>query len=150
MPFPGRVRSAERFAAEAAAVARRPWEGTPAMADRRTVVFVHGAWVTPGCFDRFGMRFEARGHPCLAPAWPYDDRPVEELRADPAPELAHQGVTEIVDHYDRIVRAQPEPPILVGHSFGGLFVQMLLDRGLGAAGVALDPAPPRGVLAGPT
>jgi pimeloyl-ACP methyl ester carboxylesterase len=114
------------------------------------VVFVHGAWVTSGCFDRFRGRFEERGHTCLAPPWPYDDRPIGDLRADPAPQLARQGVTEIVDHYERIVRELPEPPILVGHSFGGLFVQMLLDRGLGAAGVAVDPAPPRGVLAGPT
>lgn len=55
-------------------------------------------------------------------------------------------MTEIVDHYASIIQAQPEPPILIGHSFGGLFVQMLLDRGLGRAGVAIDPAPPKGVL----
>jgi pimeloyl-ACP methyl ester carboxylesterase len=54
-----------------------------------------------------------------------------------------------VDHYARIAQQQSEPPILIGHSFGGLFVQMLLDRGLGFAGVAISPAPPRGVLPGP-
>lgn len=69
-----------------------------------------------------------------------------ELRASPDPRLAEVGVREIVDHYDAIIRALPEPPILIGHSFGGLFVQMLLDRGLGRAGVAIDPAPPKGVL----
>lgn len=36
----------------------------------------------------------------------------------------------------------------MGHSFGGLFTQILLDRGLGVAGVAIVPAPPKGVLPG--
>lgn len=115
----------------------------------RTVVFVHGAWVTPACWDEFRGRFEERGYRCLAPPWPYDDRPIAELRAAPAKELAGVGVGEIVEHYASIVRGLDQPPVLVGHSFGGLFVQMLLDRGLGAAGVAIDPAPPRGVVAGP-
>jgi len=114
-----------------------------------TIVLVHGAWVTPACWDRFIARYEARGHRCIAPAWPFDDRPVHELRRNPAPELAGIGVGEIVDHYARVIAELDEPPIIIGHSFGGLFTQMLLDRGLGAAGVAIDPAPPRGVLAGP-
>jgi pimeloyl-ACP methyl ester carboxylesterase len=115
----------------------------------KTVLFVHGAWMTPACWDDFKARYEQRGYRCLAPAWPHDDRPVSELRRSPAPELARLGVREIVDHYARIIQAQAEPPILVGHSFGGLFVQMLLDRGLGASGVAIDPGPPRGIIPGP-
>jgi pimeloyl-ACP methyl ester carboxylesterase len=110
-----------------------------------TVVFVHGAWVTPLCWERFIPFFEARGHRCLAPPWPWKDRPVEDQRRSPAPELAHLGVAEIVAHYERVVRGLSEPPLLVGHSFGGLFVQMLLDRGLGRAGVAIDSAPPAGI-----
>jgi pimeloyl-ACP methyl ester carboxylesterase len=115
----------------------------------RKVVFIHGAWVGPGCWDSFRMRFADRGYECLAPAWPHDDRPVEELLASPDPELAGVGIGEIVDHYATVIQGLDEPPILVGHSFGGLFVQMLMDRGLGVAGVALDAAPPRGVLATP-
>src|SRR5260370_14122644 len=112
----------------------------------RTAIFIHGAWVTRACWDRFAGFYLSRGYETLAPAWPRKNRPIAELRADPAP-LAGLGVQEIVDHYDRIIRKQPEPPVLIGHSFGGLFVQMLLDRGLGAAGVAIDSAPPRGVFA---
>jgi pimeloyl-ACP methyl ester carboxylesterase len=112
----------------------------------RTIVFIHGAWVTPACWDDFVGFFEARGYRCLAPAWPGKDRPVEQIRADPSP-LAGLGVGEIVDHYAGIISELPEPPILVGHSFGGLFVQILLDRGLGSAGVAIDSAPPNGVFA---
>jgi pimeloyl-ACP methyl ester carboxylesterase len=111
-----------------------------------TVVFVHGGWVTPACWNLFVTFFEARGYRCLAPAWPGKDRPIAAIRADPSP-LAGLGIGEIVDHYERIVRSLEEPPILVGHSFGGLFVQVLLDRGLGAAGIAIDSAPPKGVFA---
>jgi|SRR4051812_17600564 pimeloyl-ACP methyl ester carboxylesterase len=115
-----------------------------------SIVLIHGAWVASGCWDSFKQRYEARGYDVLVPPWPFDDRPVRELRASPDPRLAKSGIPEIVDHYDRLIRALPEPPILIGHSFGGLFVQILLDRGLGACGVAINPAPPRGVLPGPT
>ena len=111
-----------------------------------TVVFIHGAWVTPASWDNFKDFFTRRGYECVAPAWPRKDHSIEQLRADPS-RLAGLGVQEIVDRYDGIIRDQSEPPLLVGHSFGAMFVQMLLDRGLGAAGVAIDSAPPRGVFA---
>jgi pimeloyl-ACP methyl ester carboxylesterase len=111
----------------------------------QTIVFIHGAWVTPTCWEPFSGYFSERGFATIAPAWPGKERPIEAIRADPSP-LVGVGIAEIVDHYERIVRALPEPPILIGHSFGGLFVQILLDRGLGSYGVAIDPAPPRGVL----
>src|SRR5262245_11800449 len=112
----------------------------------RTIVFLHGAWVTAACWEKMQPWFEARGYATLAPNWPGKDRPVEATRRDPSP-LAGLGVGEIVASYESVVRGLPEPPILIGHSFGGLFTQILLDRGLGAAGVAIDSAPPRGVWA---
>jgi pimeloyl-ACP methyl ester carboxylesterase len=114
----------------------------------RTIVFLHGAWVTAACWERMQPWFEARGYTCIAPNWPGKDRPVEAIRADPAP-LRGLGVAEIVASYEQIVRERlavdGEPPILIGHSFGGLFTQILLDHGLGAAGVAIDSAPPKGI-----
>jgi len=110
------------------------------------IVFIHGAWVTATTWDEWARHFEARGYECHAPAWPGKDRPVEEIRRDPSP-LAGLGIAAIADHYERIARALPTPPILIGHSYGGLIVQLLLDRGVGAAGVAIDSAPPKGVFA---
>jgi pimeloyl-ACP methyl ester carboxylesterase len=83
----------------------------------------------------------------LAPAWPLKDRPVADQLARPDPRLARVGIPEIVAHYQSIIRSQPKPPVLIGHSFGGLIVQILLDQGFGAAGIAISSVPPRGVSA---
>jgi pimeloyl-ACP methyl ester carboxylesterase len=114
----------------------------------RTIVFVHGAFMSARSWDGFIARYEARGFRCVAPPWPYLDGAPQDLRRSVDPHFADLGIEDIVDHYARVVRAESEPPVLIGHSFGGLFVQMLLDRGLGAAGVAIDPAPPKGVMPG--
>jgi non-heme chloroperoxidase len=110
-----------------------------------TIVLVHGLWMTPLSWEHWVERLRSRGHTVLAPAWPGMDRDVASLRADTT-SYAHLGVTEITDHYDKLIRELERPPIIMGHSFGGLVTQLLLDRGLGAAGVAIHPAPPKGVL----
>jgi alpha-beta hydrolase superfamily lysophospholipase len=118
------------------------------MADPPTappIVLIHGLWLTPRSWEGWKERFEARGRQVLAPAWPRMQEDIEEVRRDPSP-MNGLGITEIVDHYDGIVRALDRPPVIMGHSFGGLIVELLLDRGLGAAGVALSPAPVKGVL----
>jgi pimeloyl-ACP methyl ester carboxylesterase len=112
-----------------------------------TIVLIHGLWMTPLSWEHWSERFTAAGHEVLVPAWPgMQDRTVESLRADTSA-FARVGVTEIADHYAGIVRALDRPPIIIGHSFGGLVTQILLDRGLGAAGVAVHPAPPKGIYA---
>jgi pimeloyl-ACP methyl ester carboxylesterase len=115
----------------------------------KTIMLIHGAWLTTKSWDRFRSHYEAKGYTVVAPAWPYLDASVVALQTVPPPDLAKLGIRQIVDHYDTLIRKLPEPPILIGHSFGGLFVQLLLDRGLGAAGVAIAPAPLFGVLASP-
>jgi pimeloyl-ACP methyl ester carboxylesterase len=112
----------------------------------KTIMLVHGAYVTPDCWAEFRKFFEDQGYNVIVPAWPYFDRPVVELQRSPDPRIAALTIKHLVDHFDRLIRALQEPPILIGHSFGGLIVQMLLDRGLGATGVAIDAGPPRGVL----
>jgi len=115
----------------------------PAKAE--TIVLIHGMWMTPLSWEHWINHYADRGHRVLAPAWPGLDKEPEELRRDPSP-LRGIDVTNVVDHYDKIIRALDRPPIIIGHSFGGLVAQLLLDRGLGAAGVALGTAAPKGVL----
>ena len=112
-----------------------------------TVILIHGAWVTPRCWRYFAPLFADRGYRTLAPAWPLKGRPVRDQLAHPDPRLAQVGIAEIVAHYRAIIRRQPRPPVLIGHSFGGLIMQLLLDQGYGAAGIAISPVPPRGVPA---
>ena len=114
-------------------------------AQRAPVVLIHGMWMTPLSWEHWVKRYSDRGHQVLAPAWPGLDAEPDALRKDPSP-LRGLGIVEVVDHYDNIIRRLDRPPIIIGHSFGGLFTQLLLDRGLGAAGVALGTAAPKGVL----
>jgi pimeloyl-ACP methyl ester carboxylesterase len=109
------------------------------------MVFIHGAWLSARSWENYCDYFDKRGFAVSAPEWPRKAGDVEEIRGD-AEQSAGLGVQEIVDHYDDLIRALDQAPVLVGHSYGGLFVELLLDRGLGLAGVALSPAPPRGIL----
>jgi pimeloyl-ACP methyl ester carboxylesterase len=120
---------------------------TPASgsAAAETIVLIHGMWMTPLSWEHWVNHYTDRGHGVLAPAWPGLDKEPEELRRDPSP-LRGIDITAVVDHYDKIIRGLDSSPIIIGHSFGGLFAQLLLDRGLGAAGVALGTAAPKGVL----
>ncbi|MFI4955016.1 MAG: alpha/beta hydrolase, partial [Gammaproteobacteria bacterium] len=110
----------------------------------KPIILIHGIWTTPHCWDLFRVYYEEQGYLVLTPAWPRIHGEAEDMRRDPSV-LNGLGVTEIVDHYEKIIATLDTPPILIGHSFGGLVVQILLDRGLGAAGVAIDPANPKGV-----
>jgi pimeloyl-ACP methyl ester carboxylesterase len=109
-----------------------------------SIVLIHGLWMTPLSWEHWADRYRARGYQVLAPAWPGMDGDIAQLRADPSA-IEHLGIEEIVDHYDEIVRGLDSPPIIMGHSFGGAFTEILLDRGLGAAGVAIDAAAVRGI-----
>ena len=118
---------------------------TPSEGDRIPLMLIHGAWLSARSWENFGDYFQRRGFAVTAPEWPRKHGDVEQLR-DEADELAGLGLTEIVDHYEALIRSLDRPPALIGHSFGGLIVELLLDRGLGRAGVALSPAPPKGIL----
>ena len=116
------------------------------MTHKAPIVLVHGLWMTPSSWNTWAERFRAAGHQVIVPGWPgIDDRSPADVRSD-ASALEGVGIRQIVDHYERIIRSLPEKPILMGHSFGGIFVQMLLDRGLGIAGVAVETGQPAGVL----
>ncbi len=113
------------------------------MADA-TIVLIHGMWMTPHSWKPWVDRYTERGHRAIAPGWPGIEDP-EQVRRDPSP-LRGLGIGTIVDHYERVIRELDGPPVIIGHSFGGLFTQLLLDRGLGTAGVAIGTAPPKGIL----
>jgi non-heme chloroperoxidase len=111
---------------------------------KRTIVFIHGLWIHGSSWQPWKDFFEQHGYKTLNPGWPGDSSTVAECRNNPNP-IANRGVTEIADSYANIIASISEPPIVIGHSFGGLITQILLGRGIAAAGIAIDPAPMKGV-----
>lgn len=114
-----------------------------------SVLFVHGAWLTPAVWSPWQKRFEAMGLQTLAPAWPGLERSIQDLRRAPPPDLAKLTLSRIADAYAKQIFNRARQPLLIGHSYGGLVVQMLLERGFGAAGVSICPAPAAGIKPGP-
>lgn len=110
-----------------------------------TIVLIHGLWMTPRSWEGWTKRFESRGYRVLTPAYPGFEVEVDALRADPSP-IESVTVAQTVEHLEGIIKGLDRPPILMGHSFGGALVQILLDHGCGAAAVAIDSVPTEGVL----
>jgi pimeloyl-ACP methyl ester carboxylesterase len=109
-----------------------------------TIVLIHGLWMSPLSWEKWIERYGALGYRVLAPGWPGMDGDIDQFRADPSA-VDRLGIEEIIDHYEAIVRDLDSPPIIMGHSFGGAFAEVLLDRGLGAAGVGVDAAAVKGI-----
>jgi pimeloyl-ACP methyl ester carboxylesterase len=113
-----------------------------------TIVLIHGLWMTPRSWEQWIPYYESRGYRVLAPGYPGFEVEVEALRADPSP-IASLTVPETIAHLERVIAELDRPPIIMGHSFGGTLTQLLLDRGHGAAGVAINSAPTEGVHVNP-
>lgn len=114
------------------------------MVTTKTIVFIHGLWIHSSAWQQWTDFFNEQGYKTLNPGWPGDAETVAACRANPQA-IANRGVSEVVDHYAKIIATLPEPPIVIGHSYGGLVGQILLSRGLASACIAIDPAPMKGV-----
>ncbi|WP_413616306.1 alpha/beta hydrolase [Halomonas cupida] len=111
------------------------------------VCFIQGDWLTPTVWDKFERHFKACGYSCCVLSLPaqgeqgwYRVLHGKNVRSSP--------LGRLVDFYAEQIAAFPAPPVLVGHAMGGLVVQLLLDRGLGVAGIAIAPRPPQRVFPG--
>ena len=109
------------------------------------VVFIHGLWLLPSSWDNWAEFFKKAGYAPLTPDWPDDPETVEEARAKPEV-LAGKKLGEVADHTAEVITGLERKPAVMGHSTGGLLAQLIADRGLSAATVAIDPGPFRGVL----
>ena len=109
-----------------------------------TIVLIHGFWVTPRSWEDWKAHYEANGDTVLTPAYPGYEVEVEALNADPTP-IIEARVPAIIEHLEEVISSVDTPPILMGHSAGGAFMQICMDHGFGACGVALNSAPTEGV-----
>ncbi|MFD0577326.1 esterase/lipase family protein [Dactylosporangium darangshiense] len=112
---------------------------------RVPVLFIHGLWLLPSSWDRWGPVFAEAGYAPMCPGWPDDPDTVAEAFAEPEV-FAHKTVGRVADHYAALIGKLDRKPVVIGHSFGGLLTQIVAGRGLAAASVAIDSAPFRGVL----
>jgi pimeloyl-ACP methyl ester carboxylesterase len=112
---------------------------------RTPVVFIHGLWLLPSSWDNWAQLFEEAGYAAVTPVWPDDPETVEEARANPDV-LAKKSIAQVADHTAEVIGKLNKKPAVMGHSTGGLLAQIIADRGLSAATVAIDPGPFRGVL----
>ena len=109
------------------------------------VVFIHGLWLHATSWGPWVDLFREAGYEPIAPGWPHEPRTVAEARENPEL-VADIGIDDVADHYAGIIDGLAAPPVIIGHSFGGLITEKLLGQGIGAAGVAIDPAQIKGVL----
>lgn len=112
------------------------------------VVFVHGLWIHAAAWQPWQQLFDAAGFDTTAPGWPGDGTTPDATRQDPDG-VAGIGIAQITDHFARQLQQYDQPPVVIGHSFGGLVAQQLLAGGLARAAVAISPAPVKGVTALP-
>lgn len=108
------------------------------------VVFIHGLWVAHTAWEPWQEYFAAQGLQAYAPAWPGEHGTPEDTRQHAA-DQAGFGIDELTEYFGTYLEQFDTPPVVIGHSFGGLIAQKLLGQNRAAAAIAIDPAPIKGV-----
>ena len=114
---------------------------------KKNIVFIHGMFQNPKSWEKWIAYFNEKGYNCIAPAWPMHEGVPADLRTFPPEGLGDLELQTIVDEMERIVTDLPEKPILIGHSVGGLIIQLLVQKNLGEMGVPIDSVAPNAMLA---
>jgi len=112
------------------------------LSHRKTIMFITGAFVSHSCWEEWIVFFENIGYKTVAPPWPHKNETAETLRQNSDSKIAAIRLKDLLDYYTEIIEKLPEKPILIGHSFGGLLTQLLLQKDLGAAGICMHSVPP--------
>lgn len=116
------------------------------MENGKTIVFIHGMFMNPRSWEEWIRYFHELGYNCIAPAWPYHEGNPLYLRRTIPEKLGTLGLDDIVAKYEKIINALPEKPILIGHSVGGLVVQLLVNKGLAEMGICIASVAPNNML----
>ncbi len=116
------------------------------IAMKQKIIFIHGMFMNPKCWEEWIPYFENKGYECIVPAWPFHEGNPADLRKNIPAGLGKLTLDEVVNKISDIINAMNEPPILIGHSMGGLVVQLLISKGKGKMGICIDSAAPNGML----
>lgn len=108
---------------------------------RAPLLFLHGAFVGAWCWEtHFLPYFVERGFTVCAPSLRGHGRSAGRQQ------LQHTGLPEFVRDLERVVEELEHPPVLIGHSMGGLIIQKYLERHIVPAAVLMASVPPHGLL----
>jgi pimeloyl-ACP methyl ester carboxylesterase len=100
---------------------------------------LHGAFCGPWAMAGLKQKFTDAGYGVTTPCLRFHDT------ASPPAALGITGVADYAADLEDEIAALDTPPILVGHSMGGLLAQILASRKPAAALILLAPSPPWGV-----
>ncbi|TRZ43562.1 alpha/beta hydrolase [Robertkochia solimangrovi] len=113
----------------------------------KNILLISGAFHHASYWEDWKTFFSVRGYKVLTPSWPFRNVDSETLRSrHPDPLTASVRLNTLIDFYGGIIEELSEPPILIGHSLGGLLVQLLQQRYTIAAGVIMNSIPPKGIF----
>jgi pimeloyl-ACP methyl ester carboxylesterase len=117
--------------------------------NKKNILFITGCFVGSNCWDNWQVYFQNKGYHTIAPAWPNKKGSPSELRSkypDGNPGLTKLTLAELITYFENLARGFDEKPILIGHSMGGLITQILVNRGVAAAGIAIHSVQPSGIF----
>jgi pimeloyl-ACP methyl ester carboxylesterase len=112
----------------------------------RTILFIHGMFQNDFSWQKWTQYFTQQGYQCIAPAWPYHEGLPVELRLDPPKELGDLRLKQVVNKMESVIASLPEKPIVIGHSVGGLIVQLLANKNMISLGVPISSVAPNAML----
>ena len=114
---------------------------------QQDVLLIHGTWGHGKEWDDFGAELAERGFRVHAPSWPEHGHPKDINIWAAAEKVAKLGLLDYVHALCDLVTKMDTPPIIFGHSVGGLLAQLVAARVPHRGVVLLGPAPAAGVFA---
>ncbi len=106
------------------------------------ILMIHGMGTSSWCFENYKHFFKKRGFVCIVPSLRYHD---VDPKLPPPKELGTTSILDYVDDLEKEIKKLCKPPIIIGHSMGGLLAQILASKDLAKAAILLAPAPPKGI-----
>jgi pimeloyl-ACP methyl ester carboxylesterase len=112
------------------------------VAETKHVVLIHCSWSRGEQLASARAAFEERGYTAHTPTLRYHDLPMQEG----ATKVASLSLQDYADDLVALVNSLDSPPLLIGHSMGGLVAQLVAARTRQAGLVAACPGPAAGIL----
>lgn len=117
------------------------------LSNKKTIMFITGAFISHACWKEWIVFFENEGYKIVAPPWLYKNELAADLRQTiPESKIALIHLNDLLDYYIEIIDKLPEKPILIGHSYGGLLTQLLIQKELGSHGICINSIPPGNLM----